>query len=615
MAFLVEESLIAEFGVFELDLKTGELRKQGVKIKLQEQPLQVFAVLLENAGNLVPKDELQRQIWSADTFVDFDHGLHSAITRLREALGDSSESPRFIETLARRGYRFVAPVKAIGNDLQSGGTSQHGAPAIPDRFSRFGWSVLAGLLGGALLITLILSFNFGGARRWLMRESNPTIRSLAVLPLENLSGDPEQEFFADGMTDAVNTDLAKIGALRVISRTSVMRYKRTQKSAEEIAKELNVDAIVTGSIGHTGNRVRISAQLISGATDQHLWAETYDRDVSDSLRVQDEIARSIAREIQVKLTPQENALLTKGQPVDPKAYELYLKGRYFYGKSSKEAIQKAIGLYQEAIDKDPSYAPPYSGLADCYTVMGLSFGVGALSSSQVISQARAAAEKAIQLDDSLAEGHSALANTRLFFDWDWAASDAEFKRALALNPGSSNTHHWYAHLLTAQGRLEQALAESKRALDLDQLSQVTNLHLGWHYIYSREYDLAIDQLRKTLELDPSYGYAYWYMGRAYEQQAKYADALQALGKAQELLKGNTAVAADIGHVSAVSSDKATALRALERLRKAAGNVRKSSRGRPDLHRLGTKDGSVSMARKGIFGTIRPDGLPECRPEI
>jgi tetratricopeptide (TPR) repeat protein len=299
-----------------------------------------------------------------------------------------------------------------------------------------------------------------------------------------------------------------------------------------------------------------------------LWAETYDRDVSDSLRVQDEIARSIAREIQVKLTPQENALLTKGQPVDPKAYELYLKGRYFYGKSSKEAIQKAIGLYQEAIDKDPSYAPPYTGLADCYTVMGLSFGVGALSSSQVISQARAAAEKAIQLDDSLAEGHSALANTRLFFDWDWAASDAEFKRALALNPGSSNTHHWYAHLLTAQGRLEQALAESKRALDLDQLSQVTNLHLGWHYIYSREYDLAIDQLRKTLELDPSYGYAYWYMGRAYEQQAKYADALQALGKAQELLNGNTAVAADIGHVSAVSGDKATALRALEKLRKA-----------------------------------------------
>lgn len=501
-----------KFGVFELDLKAGEPRKQGVKVKLQDQPFQVLAMLLENAGNLVNKDDLQRRIWPADTFVDFDHGLHSAITRLREALGDSSESPRYIETLARRGYRFVAPVTEIGNARGAEATSHQRVTGTPDRFRRFAGSLLAGLFGGAPLLALFLGFNLGGARRWLMRESNPAIRSIAVLPLENLSGDPAQEYFADGMSDAVITDLAKIATLRVVSRTSVMRYKKTQKSAREIAKELNVDAIVEGSIGHTGNRVRISAQLIIGATDQHLWAEAYDRDVSDVLRVQEEIARSIAREIQVKLTP-------------------------------------------------------HSGLADCYTVLGVTFGVGSLSSSQVISQARAAAEKAIQLDDSLAEGHSALANTRLFFDWDWAGSEAEFKRALALNPGSSNAHHWYAHLLMAEGRVEEALTESKRALDLDQLSQVTNLHLGWHYIYSRQYDLAIDQLRKTLELDPTYGYAYWYIGRAYEQQGKFAEALQTLRKAQDLLKGNTAVAADIAHLSAISGDKPAALRILEQLKK------------------------------------------------
>jgi TolB-like protein/DNA-binding winged helix-turn-helix (wHTH) protein/Flp pilus assembly protein TadD len=554
-----------QFGTFELDLKAGELRKQGVKVKLQEQPFQVLANLLEHAGDVVTKEELQKRIWPSDTFVDFDHGLHSAITRLREALGDSSESPRFIETIPRRGYRFVAPVKTIRNAAESQVAEEKDTPKRGDRLRRFSGSMLAGLLGGALLLGIVLSFNVGGARRWVWRESNPAIRSLAVLPLENLSGDPAQEYFADGMTDAVITDLAKVGSLRVVSRTSVMRYKRTQKSVPEIAKELGVDAIVEGSIEQTGTRVRISAQLIRGATDQHLWAEAYDRDVGDMLRVQEEIARSIVREIRVKLTPREQELLTKGRSVDPQAYELYLKGRYFWAKATKESIEKAMGLFRESIAKDPTYASPFSGLADCYTVLGVSFGVGSLSSSQATSQARSAAQKAIQLDDTLAEGHNSLANTRLFFDWDWTGSEAEFKRALELNPGYASAHHWYAHLLMAEGRVNEALAESKRALELDVLSPVTNLHLGWHYVYSRQYDLAIDQLRKTLELEPSYGYAYWYMARAFEQQGKYADALQALDKAQELLKGNTAVAADIGHIYSVSGDKVGAFKVLKQL--------------------------------------------------
>jgi TolB-like protein len=285
--------------------------------------------------------------------------------------------------------------------------------------------------------------------------------------LENLSRDPDQEYFADGMTDAVITGLTKIGALRMMSRTSVMRYKRTQKSVPEIAKELNVDAIMEGSIEHSGSGVQITAQLIRATTEQHLWAEAYDRDLQDVLRVQEEIARSIAREVQIQLTPQEQALLTKERPVDPEAYELYLKGRYFWNKRTQESTDKAIAVFHQAIDKDPKYASAYSGLADCYIPFGISFDVGTLSPSQALPQAKAAAEKAIQLDDTIAEGHNSLAYTKLLHDWDRAGAEAEFKRALELNPGYANAHHWYAHLLLASGRREEALAESKRALDLD----------------------------------------------------------------------------------------------------------------------------------------------------
>ena len=425
-------------------------------------------------------------------------------------------------------------------------------------------------LGTVLVAVILVGFNLMGSRdRLIGKVQPPHIRSLAVLPLENLSRDPDQEYFADGMTDAVITDLAKIGALRVISRTSVMRYKRSQKSVPEIAKELNVDAVMEGSIERSGNNVRINAQLIQAATDQHLWAESYERDLHDVLRVQEEIARSIAREVQVQLTPQERALLTKARPVDPEAYELYLKGRYFWGKRNQESNKKAIALFHQAIDRDPRYPSPYSGLADCYILLGISFDVGSLSPTQAFPEAKSAAEKAIQLDDTLADGHNSLAYTKLLYDWDWAGSEAEFKRALQLNPGYANAHHWYAHYLLASGRQEEALAESRRALDLDQLSPIINVHLAWHYIYTRQYDRALDQLRKTLELDPNYSLANWYLGWVYEQQGKYPEALQSMRKAQELLQSNTALVADIGHVYAMSGNTNAAMKMLAQLNEAS----------------------------------------------
>lgn len=292
-----------QFGVLELDLEGGELRKQGVRIRLQEQPLQILTILLEHAGEVVTKDELQRRVWPSDTFVDFDHGLHNAIRRLREALGDSSETPRFIETLPRRGYRFIAPVLEIGDHAGYEPMSPP-LPRAEDRPRRLAASIVAGLLGGALLLGMFIGFDIGGAGRWLGRHSNRPIRSLAVLPLQNLSGDPGQEYFADGMTEALITQLAQLGVVRVISRTSAMRYKSTREPLPQIARELGVDAVLEGSVLRSGNRVRVTAQLVDAATDEHLWAETYERDLGDVLILQGEMSRAIVGEIRLKLTPQ-----------------------------------------------------------------------------------------------------------------------------------------------------------------------------------------------------------------------------------------------------------------------------------------------------------------------
>ena len=425
------------------------------------------------------------------------------------------------------------------------------------------WAGISALLLGAAVVGL----NVAGWRDGLLsRVHPPQMRSLAVLPLENLSRDPDEEYFADSMTEAILTDLAKINALRVVSRTSVMRYKRTQKPLPEIAKELNVDAIVEGSVQRVGNRVRITAQLIRAATDQHLWAEAYERDLRDVLVLQDEVARTIAQQVRVKLTPEENIRLSSGRPVDPEAYQLYVKGRYFWAKRNQESFNRAISYFREAIDRDPSYAAPYSGLADCYVLFGSSFDVGGHPPSEVQPKAKAAALKALELDSSLADAHNSLAYVKLNYDWDWSGAEAEFKRSLELNPGYAHGHHWYAHLLFSSGRRDEALAESTRSLDLDPLSPILVVHLGWHYLYTRQHDRALDQLAKALELEPSYALAHWYRGLAYEEKKMYPEALRELTKTKDLLPGNLAVQSDIGHVYAVSGNKSEAEKTIARLK-------------------------------------------------
>jgi len=392
-----------------------------------------------------------------------------------------------------------------------------------------------------------------------------SIRSIAVLPLVIFSTEPEQQFFADSMTDALITDLAKIGTLRVVSRTSVMRYKQTQKSIREIARELDVDAAVEGSVERAGDRVRIRAHLIRAATDEHLWADAYERDLQDVLALQSEVARSIAREIQVKLTPQEHAVLSSARRVDPEAYRLYLKGRYFWVKRTPESVAKAIGLFEQAIDADPTYAQAYAGLADCYMSLGFSFDVGSLPPIEAIPKAKAAVAKALEITEALAEVYSPLAFMKLNYDWDFPGAETEFKRALELNPGNANVHHWYAHYLIVAGRPSESLAESYRALELDPLSPIMSVHLGWLYYYLHDYERALNQLNKTLELDPNYGLAYWYIGLVKEQQRAFTEAIAALKRGDELLKDNLVVKADLAHALAASGRKADAEDALQDL--------------------------------------------------
>jgi len=557
------------FGPFEADLRSGELRKHGVRLKLQDQPFQVLALLLERAGDVVTREELRQRLWPADTFVDFDTGLNSAVKKLRDVLADSADQPRYIETIPRRGYRFIAPlvdaspatVPSSEPEIQEIASSQPASSVVPAAES-FSFTRSRLLFGAAALLLLFVAVflvyrntGAGGARRL-------AIKSLAVLPLKNLSGDASQEYLADGMTEALIGRLSQIHNIRVVSRTSVTRFKDTHSSVPEIARTLQVDAVVEGSVIRDGNRIRVHAQLIRAATDEHFWSEAYDRDLRDVLSLQSDVAQSIARKVEVTISGEEHARLSTARAVDPEAYEAYVKGRYYWNKRTADSMPKAALYFEQAISKDPGFGAAYSGLADCNS--GLAWH-GFMSPAAVLPKAYAAAQKAVEIDPQSAEAHASLALV-LNHQWDWAGAEAEFKRALELNPQYANAHHWHGDYLSIQGRHDEALVEAKRALELDPLNLMIGTWVALRYYLARRYDGAIEQSRNTVDLDPNFAAAHLILGESYVQQGKHKEGLDELQKAASLSGGSPLYTAQVGVPLALAGEKKEALRVIRELR-------------------------------------------------
>jgi TolB-like protein/DNA-binding winged helix-turn-helix (wHTH) protein/Flp pilus assembly protein TadD len=549
------------FDGYELDVGAGELRKHGVRLRLRGQPLRVLEILLESSGEVVTRAEFQTQIWPADTFVDFDHSLDNAIARIRGVLGDSAETPRYIETLPRRGYRYIGPAQDF-QKLQVAAetgdrTTQPAVLIAPPKRRRHLALALCALF--ALGLVTWITWRYLHAK-----AAVSPIRSIAVLPLKNFSGDPSGEYLADGMTDQLITDLAKVGSLRVVSATSVMQYKKANKGLPKIARELGVDAIVEGSISRSGQRVRVTAQLIQASTDQHLWAETYDRDLGDILNVQSEVADAIARQVRAQLTPTERAQLRSAHAVNPAAYDDYLRGRlYFVNEFNKPAsLKRAQGYFEESLQKDPKFALAYAGLADTYVYLAFA---GALNRDHAYRSAKEALAKALKLDDSIGEAHDTLGVLSSQFDWDWNAADREFNRALALAPSYSCAHESRAIFLATTGRRAEALAEIAK---IDQLDYSFSAGVAESLTYQqlRDYPDLIESSKKWLLLDPKDWSLHLALGIGLEGTGKLQEAISEYQQAMAMSGGSEGVVA-LAHAFRAIGKKAEAekiLRDLER---------------------------------------------------
>ncbi len=565
-------SRVLRFDGFELDVRAAELRKAGVKLRLQGQPIQVLATLLNRAGELVTREELRAQVWPAETFVDFDHGLHNAIARLREALGDSAGTPRYIETLPRRGYRFIGTVEKVGGEdpSPSGPTDEfREAPVVaaPGRPRRMVVAVPLIVVATIVVVATVLIAVPTLSHRAAV---TPSVRSIAVLPLANFSGDPAQEFFVDGMTDELITDLAKIGSLRVISRTSVMRYKGTSESLPEIARELNVDGIIEGSVTRSGQRVRITAQLLYGPTDKHLWAETYERDLGDVLGLQSEVAQAIAQQVRAQVTPQLQARFRAARPVNPEAYDAYLRGRYYLSNmfTMAQPLNMAKNYFEEAVRKDPGFAPAYSGLAEDYIYLAIFRQMPAEAAHQ---HAEEALRHALALDDSIGEAHDALAVLNWRYSWNWDSTERELDQAIALAPSYSCAHEDRAEYLAFQGRRAEAEAEMAKSLELD-TSVGSFLTESAVYFQLRDFDRLVEASRRGIALNPNEWFEHFYLGAGYEGTGKQLESIAEYQKAVELSGGDQDATAALAHAYAGVGRRAETEKMLRDLEQKSGKV-------------------------------------------
>jgi TolB-like protein/DNA-binding winged helix-turn-helix (wHTH) protein/Flp pilus assembly protein TadD len=579
------------FGLFEVDGPTGELRKQGRAVRLRGRPFDILLLLLNRRGDVITRDELRQRLWPADTFVDFDHGLNSAMNRLREALGDSAENPRFVETLPKRGYRFIAPIEVVDREVARHARtgipspeSQEAAapPAMPDLAHAIepmaseplrreavvepptGAAVAVStpsrivLLAatGALVAAVVVALLF--LRVGQNRPAHSAKMTLAVLPFENLSADADQDFFSDGFTEEMIAELGKLDPdrLGVIARTTTRLYKNARKNIGQIHQELGVDYVLEGSIRRAGNRMRITAQLVQTNDMTHLWAESYDRDVSDALAIQSEVAMKIAHSLTLALR-RPDAGSARGT-TSASAYDLYLRGRSFRDQATEESTRKAIEYFQRALAADPHYARAYAGIADAYWLLGAP-GWEVEQPMGALQKAQASAERALAIDPQLAEARAVLAMVRLSYRWDRQGAEREIQEAIRVNPSSALSHQYYSTALTTMGRFDEAIAEARRALDLDPLSAPASTTLAIRYLYAGRLAESTTQFSKTVDANPEFAVAHWGLAQAHLAHGDGARALDELQRALELSGNSAYMRAHLAYGLAASGNRDRAL--------------------------------------------------------
>lgn len=505
------------FGVFELDLQARELRRRGLKVRLQQKPLQILELLLERAGEVVTRKDLREKLWP-DTFVGFDRSLNTAVNSLRRALGDSPANPRFVETRSRYGYRFIAPVDTTS------------------------WT--AGLHA----------------------KNGQTLDSIAVLPFQNLGGDPEMEYLSDGITESLIHTLSQLPEIRVMARTTVFRYKGKEIDPQMLAHDLNVRALLMGRMMQRGDLLTIGVELVDALKGWRLWGEQYNRKFSSIFEVQEEISKEISEKLRLRLTADEKKRLSKRYTTNAEAYQDYLKGRYYWNKMTEEGLNRGIAYFERAIRQDPAFALPYAGLSDSYALFAF-FGIR--PSREVMPKAEKAARKALEMDNTLAEAHASLAGILKSFHWNWEEATQEYKQALELNPNYATAHRWYADFLAALGRSKEAAREMERARELDPLSLVINMEVAWNLYMARDHVRAAEQALKTLEVESQFSPAYHVMGLAYEQMGKYPEAIAAFQRAQQGSVGNPIGLATLGYAYGRANRKPEARKILGELRTQA----------------------------------------------
>ncbi len=609
---------VVRFGTYEVSLQSGEVRKAGVKIRVQQQPMKLLEILLERPGEVITREELRGRVWADESFGDFDQAVNIAIAKLRSALGDSAENPRYIETLPKRGYRFIADVSVVDADAQTK-KPESAAPDLPGTEPGHELQT-AGLTVAPkhrlwptrrITVVLVLVLILPILAVWLFRSRGRPpagIHSLAVLPLDNLSGDASQDYFADGMTDELITDLAQISALRVISRTSVMVYKGARRPLPEIARELNVDAVVEGTVLRSGEQVRITAQLIQTPADRHLWAESYEGDLHDTLALQKKVARAIAEHIRIELTPKEQAVLKNAKVVNPEAYEAYLKGRYFWNKRTADGLKAALAYFNQAIEEDPKYAQAYSGLADTYALLG-DWQYAVMTPKEALPKAKVAAIKSLELDSGQGEAHNSLAFVLDGFDWNLEAGGKEFQRAIELSPSYATAHHWYAWHLSLLGRYDEAIGEMRRAEELDPLSLIINADLAELLVLAHSYDEAIRQSRKTIEMDANFALAHNQLAQAYLGKHMYDEAIAELQKAVQLSGGSPTCVANLARAFAASGKRSEAVKLLGELKTRSGPGHANTSEIAMVYAsLGDKDQAMNWLEKGYEDRFNPGVL-------